>query len=80
MSQIVDTNEPFNFDKITLAKPSSVTGGNYFIRILSDQQSLYLQPPKCKTKQGIIRAGKRFYTDLMFSNENEKFIQWMVLK
>lgn len=77
MSQIVDTNEPFNFDKITLSKPTSVTGGNHFIRILSDQQSLYLQPPKCKTKQGIIRAGKRFYTDLMFSNENEKFIQWM---
>jgi hypothetical protein len=28
-------------------------------------------------KQGIMKAGKRFFCDLMFSNENEDFIHWV---
>jgi len=38
---------------------------------------LYIQPPKCKTKQGIIKGGKRMYCDFMFTHENESFIHWM---
>jgi len=75
--QIFDTNEEFDFNKMVLSRPSVMAGGNHFIRFYMNQQPLYIQPPKCKTKQGIIKAGKRFYTDLMFTNENEKFIQWM---
>jgi len=77
MSEIYDTNEPFDFNKLVLAKPSPVTGGNYFIKCLVNNGPLYIQPPKCKTRQGILKAGKRFYTDLIFTNEDENFIQWM---
>jgi len=77
MSKIYDTNEPFDFDKLVLSKPTPVTGGNYFIKCLVNNEPLYVQPPKCKTRQGILKAGKRFYTDLIFTNEDEKFIQWM---
>jgi len=77
MESIYDTNEPFDFSKLVLAKPTSISGGNYFIRFLIGSAYLYIQSPKCLTKQGIQKNAKKYYTDLMFSNENENFIQWM---
>jgi hypothetical protein len=71
--------DSFDFSRLQLVKPTLVSGGNYFIKCLLDENPLYIQPPKCSTKQGIIKTsgGKRFYTDLMFTNENEAFIHWM---
>lgn len=77
MENIYETNDSFGFDKLNLLKPVSIAGGNYFIRFTIDGNYLYIQPPKCKTKQGIVKAGKRYYTDLMFSNANDQFIRWM---
>jgi hypothetical protein len=77
MDGIFETNDSFDFSKLILTKPTMISGGNYFIRCLVDNSPLYIQPPKCSTKQGILKAGKRFYTDLMFTNENEDFIRWM---
>ena len=75
--EIFDTNDSFEFEKLILTKPISIQGGNYFIKFLTNSQPLYIQPPKCKTRQGVVKAGKRFYSDLMFTNENEDFIRWM---
>ena len=77
MSEIYDTSEPFDFKKLTLTKPVQVTGGNYFIKCLVNGGPLYIQPPKCKTRQGVLKAGKRYYTDLLFTNDDEHFIEWM---
>lgn len=77
MDGIFDTNDSFDFTKLVLTKPTLISGGNYFIRCLVNNSPLYIQPPKCKTKQGILKAGKRYYTDLMFTNEDAAFIQWM---
>jgi hypothetical protein len=54
-----------------------MSGGNYFIKFLMNGSPLYIQPPKCRTKGGIAKAGKKLYSDLMFTNENPDFIQWM---
>jgi hypothetical protein len=75
--EIYDTNDAFDFGKLVLTKPSLISGGNYFSRCLVNNGPLYIQPPKCKTKQGFNKAGKKFYCDLMFTNENENFIRWM---
>jgi len=77
MENIYETNDSFQFDKLTLLKPLSSAGGNYFMRFAIHGNFLYIQPPKCKTKQGIVKAGKKYYTDLMFSNANDQFIRWM---
>jgi hypothetical protein len=77
MDNIHEPNPTFSFDKLVLTKPISVSGGNYFIKFKMNDYPLYIQSPKCRTKQGIVKAGKRFFTDLMFNNENEEFIQWM---
>jgi len=80
MENIYNSNEDFinfDFNKLVLTKPTQITGGNYFIRFLMNNVPLYVQPPKSSTKQGIIKAGKRIYTDMMFTNENETFLNWM---
>lgn len=76
MEGIYEPNESFPFDKLLLVTPTQ-TGGNYFIKFRVNDSPLYIQPPKCKSKGGIVKAGKKLYSDLMFTNENEKFIQWM---
>ena len=76
-TKIHNTFTPFDFDNLTLTPPTVLTGGNYFIRYLMNDRPLYIQPPKCRTKGGIIKSGKRHYTDLLFTNENSDFIQWM---
>ena len=77
MEDIYQPNETFDFNKLLLLTPSSLNGGNYFIKFRINGSPLYIQPPKCKTKQAIIKSGKRIFCDLMFNNENEAFIEWM---
>jgi hypothetical protein len=77
MEGIIDTDKKFDFDELYLTSPSSTNGGNYFIKILKDAKPLYIQPPKCKLKNGIVKTGKRTYCDLMFTNIDENFIEWI---
>jgi hypothetical protein len=77
MEKIHEPNDMFDFSKITLLSPSSVPGGNYFIKFRINDSPLYVQPPKCVTKSAIIKSGKKHYCDLMFTNENEQFVRWM---
>jgi len=77
MSKIVDPDDSFAFEKLVLTKPVSVSGGNYFIRFVNQGAPLYIQSPKCKTRQGIVKGGKKFYADLIFTSENDAFIRWV---
>jgi hypothetical protein len=77
MDYIHEANDSFRFDKLHLTKPTPITGGNYFIKFLVGDMSLYIQPPKCKLKDGITKAGKKLFADLVFNNENEQFIRWI---
>ena len=77
MNAIIEPNDNFSFANLTMTSPVVVAGGNHFIKYLLNDRPLYIQPPNCKLKQGIIKAGKRSYCDLMFTSENENFIRWM---
>lgn len=74
---IFDPDDKFQFNDLMLMKPILTNGGNYFIKFLNNNSPLYIQPPKCRTRQGIAKGSKRMFTDLMFTNENNQFIQWM---
>ncbi len=76
-SAIHDATPSFQFDKISLTTPASITGGAHFSKIIMDKTPLYIQTPKCSTKNGIIGSGRKMYADLVFTNENEEIIQWM---
>ena len=79
MEQIYDTNEKlreFIFDKLVLSKPTLISGGNYFIRFKKNNTPLYIQPPTCNTRNGFVKNGRKYYTDMLFTNEDEYIIQW----
>ena len=78
MENIFEPNENFNFENITLAQPTAIQGGAYFTKILYNSKSLYIQAPKCVSKQGIIKHGKKMYIDLLFNNVDESIIQWFI--
>jgi hypothetical protein len=40
-------------------------------------KQLYIQSPKCTTRQGFIKTGKKIHCDLMFNNNDEEFIHWI---
>lgn len=77
MDDIFETNADFPFNKISLITPSSISGGVHFSKIRIDKKQLYIQSPKCKTKQGIVKSGKKIHTDLVFTQDDEEFIQWI---
>ena len=77
MEGIYDPNNSFPFDKMTIHSPVAISGGNYFLKFLINQNPIYVQMPKSTTKSGIIQANKKSYCDLQFTNENEDLITWM---
>ena len=75
---IYETNETFPLDRLTLLTPKPIPGGNHFSRFHIDDSPVFVQLPKCSTKQGIQLSGnKKAYTDLQFTNEQERFLKWM---
>jgi hypothetical protein len=60
-----------DFSNIGLCTPSSIHGGSYFTKIQYCKKPLYMQSPKCTSKQGIIHSGKKVYIDLVFTSEKD---------
>jgi hypothetical protein len=74
MENIIVNNDSLDFSLLTLAQPTGIQSGAYFTKINYKGKPLYLQTPKGLTKNGFIKNGKKIYTDLMFDNNDEKFI------
>ena len=77
MNNIILPDDSFDFNKLHLSKPHLTTGGAHVITCSLNNEPFYIQPPKSTTKQGIIVVGKKMYSDLMFTQKNQNFIQWM---
>lgn len=78
MENIYEPDETFPFEQLQFISPTAIAGGNYFIRCLTGKQKpLYIQPPKCHSKSGVVKTGKRMYIDLVFKHDDEQFIEWI---
>ena len=78
MDDIIEPTMEYNFSDMYLGPPSTVPGGSYFTRIMyKNNKPLYVQTPKCFTKQGFVKNGKKIYADLMFDNNDTVFINWV---
>ena len=77
MDNIHEPTRDFPFAQLSIISPTSVSGGAHFSKLLMNKQPLYIQTPKCKTKQGIVKSGKKLYSDLVFTHEDEEFIHWL---
>ena len=69
-------NEQFDFSSLSLANPQGLQGGAYFSKLKLNGQPVLIQTPKCFTKNGIHKTEKKIYCDMMFTNDDEEFIQW----
>ena len=78
MDNIIEPNIDYDFSKIYLGPPSTLSGGAYFTKIMHNtNKQLFIQTPKSLTKQGFVKNGKKIYTDLMFDNNDTVFINWI---
>jgi hypothetical protein len=77
--EIYEPDTSFEYNKITLANPQPIQGGSYITRItMDDDKPMYVQFPKCCTKQAIVTTKRGKYCDLMYERErHEELIQWM---
>lgn len=67
----------FPFHQLYLTSPIQVPGKQHFCKLTANKQPLFVQSPKCKTKQGIVKSGKKQYCDLVFTNFDEELIEWI---
>lgn len=77
--ELFEPTKSFDYNNITLENPRPVQGGSYFTKIImNEDKSLYIQFPKCYTKQGIVSTKRGKYCDLMYERveENELF-EWI---
>ena len=77
---VINSIDNFDFSSLTLGNTQSMQGGGYFTRLLFNDDSFILQTPKCYTKKGMCKTGKKIYCDLKYSvlEKNEsKFIDWI---
>ena len=70
------TNAEFPFANLSLANPQGLQGGAYFSKIRMNNEPVIIQTPKCLTKNGIHKTGKKIYCDIMLNQDNEEFINW----
>ena len=77
--EIYEPDTSFEYDKITLANPQPIQGGSYITKITMDNDKpMYVQFPKCCTKQAIVTTKRGKYCDLMYERErHEELIQWI---
>jgi hypothetical protein len=71
---IYELDNPFDFNILNLGNPTLINNNNYSCKISHGKtnKNLYLQLPKCGTKQGIIKTASKTYADLNFCISNKK--------
>ena len=71
--EIYGPNTTFEYDKVTLANPQPIQGGSYITKITMDNDKpLYVQFPKCCTKQAVVTTKRGKYCDLMYERERHE--------
>ena len=74
---IIEPRMDYDFSKLQLGIPVSHLNSTYLARIFENNKPLYMQTPKCTTRGGIVKSGKKMYCDLMFSSDDSIFIDWV---
>jgi hypothetical protein len=66
----------FDHARLHLAPPNGLQGGAYFAMLYYKDAPLYIQTPKCSSRQAVV-PGKRPYIDLMFGSNDVSFLEWL---
>ena len=78
-NSVFDLNQTFDFSILNLGNPTLANNNNYISKISHGMTSknLYIQLPKCTTKQGIIKSSSKIYTELNFSISQKNVIDFL---
>jgi hypothetical protein len=76
MEQKIYDAKTFPLQNVDLGKPFH-KNGMYFIKMYVSGSPIYIQPPKCSLKQGVLKSGKKLFCDLVFSIEDNYFLTWL---
>jgi hypothetical protein len=78
MEPIFKPNSEFDFSKLSLGQPQPLQGGSYYTKLIMEGNDIYVQFPKCKTKQGLIQTERKMYTDLLYETDiNTQLSEWI---
>ena len=77
MATIYQYTDNLDIENIILYTPKAIQGGGYYAKIKLNDENLYIQTPKIKTKHGINITGKKVYSDLLFEREHLDFIDFI---
>ena len=78
-NKIFDLNKSFDFNMLKLGNPNLINNNNYFSKITHGvgDKKLYIQLPKCITKQGIIRGSNKSQCELCYSINEKNVIEFL---
>jgi hypothetical protein len=77
MENIFEADQNFDFSKLSLGTPFNVLKGTFFTKLFYNNKPFFIQTPKSLTKQGIVKNKKKSSCDLMFTNNDDIFINWV---
>ena len=75
--ELYETNSEYPFEDISLQTPQPLQGGTYLAKVVNNDEPIIFQTPKCRTKKGIHKTGKKTYCDLLFDIEQSDFVEWI---
>ena len=78
-NKIFDLNKSFDFNILKLGNPNLINNNNYFSKVTHGigDKNLYIQLPKCCTKQGIIRGSNKSQCELCYSINEKNVIEFL---
>ena len=74
---INNADDTFKFINLELLPPIKYQSGSHFTKLLFNGELLKIQTPKCNTKNGIVKHGKKTICDLIFDKSTEEFLFWI---
>jgi len=77
MDNLFEPSPNFDFSKLHLGTPYNISKETFFTKFSYNGKPLFIQTPKCITRQGFIKNKKKTFCDLLFTNNDDLFINWV---
>ena len=77
METMLNPDDQYPFDNITIKTPKALQGGSYCANLEIYDGPVIIQTSKCKTKNGIHKTTKQLYCDLVMTQDNSQFLEWL---
>ena len=77
MDDVIEPDKNFDFSQIQINTPRPLQGGTYVAKLHNNDAPIIVQAPKCFSKKGVKETGSKVYCDLLFTESDVEFIEWL---